>query len=174
MLKRLERPRPPARIPRLGESLNADIRGIALGLLARREHSHTELLQKLQRKFGFQGESALGLIPAILEELQSNNYQSDSRFAESYVTYRTRSGKGPLRIIQELRERGVSEDLIEALVISEDESWYMLASDIAQRRFGESHSFADIDSKMKFRAKQMRFLQYRGFTFEQIKKAIYH
>ncbi len=154
------------------EMLTAAIRDAALGLLARREHSREELLQKLLKRFRDNDGSTCAYIPAVLDDLEQQNYQSDSRFAEAYVKHRANSGKGPLRIIQELRERGVSEDLISAFVISDDERWELMAADIAHRRFANVKSAGDHDTKMKLQGKQLRFLQYRGFTFDQINRAI--
>lgn len=80
-----------------------------LALLARREHSQTELKQKLLRKYGAQIKE---LIPAVLQRLVEANYQSDQRFAQTYIYSRTQRGFGPNRIKLELQQKGVSRDLI--------------------------------------------------------------
>ena len=156
----------------MSDMLTAAIRTAALGLLARREHSRDELLQKLLKRFRDSDDSTCAYIPAVLDDLESKNYQSDSRFAEAYVKHRADSGKGPLRIIQELRERGVSEHLIDAFVVSDDERWELMAADIAHRRFSKVKDGSDNDTKKKLQGKQLRFLQYRGFTFDQINRVI--
>ena len=81
----------------------------AMDLLARREHARGELLSKLE-KAGFESNVALD---AILT-LESENLQSDARFAEAFVRSRFNQGKGPVRIRQELRERDVAAAVIDA------------------------------------------------------------
>jgi regulatory protein len=144
----------------------------ALGLLARREHACQELKVKLLRKFSNKGEIPPLLLDTVLEDLQNEQYLCDTRFTESYVNYRKRNGKGPMRITQELREKGVSDELIGDYVIPDDEVWEQLACELSERRFGRDEGFEDVESRQKFEAKQMRFLQGRGFTFDQIKKAV--
>ena len=139
----------------------ASIRQAALRHLARREHSKAELADKLTRK----GFAAQSLAP-VLSELVQQGLLSDERFTEAYVRYRSSMGYGPRRIEQELRERGVTEDLIATHLDSSDEHWLDEVAEVRQKRFGP-----DLPSDYKDRAKQMRFLQYRGFTHEQINRA---
>ncbi len=82
---------------------------------------------------------------------------------ESFIHYRRARGYGPLRIRAELLERGVPEDLIEHHLKITDNAWLDDARKAWQKRFKYRlpHDF-------KSRAQQMRFLQYRGFTSEQI------
>ena len=121
----------------------------------------------------------------MLDELQQERYQCDERFTESYVRHRAHSGKGPLRIQQELREKGVSGALLERFVDETDHKWLTLALSVSDRRFGgrssggeESNEYIDAveqhgyQETQKLRAKQARFLQGRGFIFEHIKKAL--
>ena len=163
--------------------LSQHMRNSALGLLARREHSRRELLQKLSRKYGRHDDFSSCLIPSLLDELQEKCYQCDERFTESYVGYRAHSGKGPLRIIQELRDKGISEALVERFVDEADSKWLALALNVSSRRFGVLNTGLDDEhmgsskqinhhEAQKIRAKQMRFLQGRGFTFEHINKVL--
>jgi len=132
-----------------------------MDFLSRREHSRFELARKLARK-GFEST----IIDAVLSQLQADNLLSDQRFAESFVHSRINRGYGPLRIRQELRQRGVSDDLsTEALENNED--WDELACHVREKRFGES-----LPKKPQERAKQSHFLYYRGFTSSQIKIAL--
>jgi regulatory protein len=82
--------------------------GRAVGLLARREHSAYELTQKLANS-----DAPLDEVAQVIEQLQQAGLQSDLRFAENYVRYRSQRGNGPLRIKQELNERGVASDISE-------------------------------------------------------------
>jgi regulatory protein len=137
-------------------------RSSAIKYLSIREHSRFELEQKLTRK-GFEKE----LIDSVLSQLQAGNLLSDERFAESYVRMRTQKGFGPLRIQQELRERGIAEELVKDVLETNETSWVTLASNARQKRFGE-----DLPKGQREFAKQARFLQYRGFAPSQIKDAL--
>lgn len=136
--------------------------GRAVGFLARREHSAHELKQKLAK-----AEVASEEIEEVLIQLQEAGLQSDHRFAENYVRYRSQRGYGPLRIKQELNERGVASDITADQLSQIEIDWFELAYDVRCKRFGEQ-SPADF----KERAKQQRFLQYRGFSHEHINESL--
>lgn len=152
-----------------------DLRGRALDLLMRREHSRQELRNKLLLR-DFPGDA----IEMVLDDLEQRRYLSDERFAEHFADVRQRRGKGPVRIRAELRERGVAEILIERALEAVDEDWMVWLRDVYAKRFGglgidEPMSDYGDDAKQtvmqtsaQTRAKQIRFLQYRGFTSEQI------
>lgn len=127
----------------------------ALDLLSRREHSAWELRHKLETR-GFEPEH----IDAALQQLSSNGLLNEQRFIESYVYSRVQRGYGPVRIRAELRERGIeSTDWSADTAIN----WLKLATAARQKRYGTA-----APKDFKERAKQMRFLQRRGFTSEQI------
>lgn len=127
-------------------------------MLARREHSATELSRKLQRK-AFNQED----INTVLTTLRQKGLLDDKRFIENYIHYRRTRGYGPLRIHAELLERGISQDLIEHQLKITDNAWLEDVRKAWKKRFKSClpHDF-------KSRAQQMRFLHYRGFTSEQI------
>ncbi len=129
-----------------------------MDLLSRREHSAKELRHKLELR-SFEP----GHIDAALEYLTSKGLLNEQRFVECYVHSRIQRGYGSVRIRAELRERGV-----DSADWSPDEGidWFELALNARQKRFGTR---SPID--FKERAKQMRFLQQRGFTGEQISAA---
>jgi len=85
--------------------------------------------------------------------------QSDERFVESFINGRKTQGKGPLRIRQELEQRRVSSELIEAYLDESDEQWQELARQVYQRKYG----FADAVAYQE-KSKRLRFMQYRGFS----------
>jgi regulatory protein len=136
------------------------IRRAALNLLARREHSAAELVLKL-RKLGFPETD----IQPVLNTLTEEGLLNQSRFIEIYVYSRQRRGYGPLRIQSELISRGISEDMIEHHLKIADNAWFAHAQKVWQKRFKGL-----IPRDFKTRAQQMRFLQYRGFTSEQIEQ----
>ena len=127
-----------------------------MNLLARREHSSKELRQKLiSRHYD------VPVVDETLVSLRQERFLSDERFAESYVQYRSNNGFGPVRLRQELRERGIEDELIGHNL--EGLEWQQLAATIRQKKYG-----AVMPEDYQARAKQMRFLQYRGFTTDQI------
>ncbi len=141
---------------------SADVREAAIRLLARREHSRRELANKLGAR-GFDQ----GVVDWTLDELEAERLLSDERFAEVFVRSRADNGYGPLRIRAELRERGVDDETIDGQLAGIDADWFALAAGVRRKRFGEP-----VPEAFKERAKQMRFLQYRGFDGEQIRAAM--
>ncbi|WP_027330797.1 regulatory protein RecX [Marinimicrobium agarilyticum] len=143
----------------------SDVRLAAMNLLARREHSALELREKLVKRFA---DEAHGLdIDSVLSRLAEQGLQSDERFTEAFITSRERQGKGPLRIEQELRQKGVAEALVAQYLDEADECWAGLAREVRSKRFGDG----PIQTPRE-KARQMRFLQYRGFSHEQVREAI--
>ena len=138
------------------------LRGRAFALLARREHSRAELEERLRATGADVGQIAL-----VLQELEDRNLQSDSRFAEAFVRSRVLRGQGPRVIAAELRLRGVDPALAVAALEAADTDWRASATELRRRRFGEAPP-----ADARERARQMRFLQYRGFSGEQIRQAL--
>ena len=133
------------------------LRVAALRLLTQRDHSRAELERKLADK----AESTEQL-ESVLERLQSERLLSDHRFASQRVASRgVRYGNARLK--QELRQQGVSdEDISAALPEAGDEVARCLA--VWRRKF------SDLPKTAEERAKQMRFLQYRGFSGDAIQR----
>ena len=136
----------------------ASVRYAAMNMLAMREHSVLELRTKLKQKFE-QSE----LIEGAVARLTEQGLQSDARFAEAFTAMRRRQGKGSLLIKMELCERGVVECIIASLINESDSSWVELACRVRIKRFGD-----EFPSDLKGKAKQMRFLQGRGFAARHI------
>ena len=134
----------------------------AMDYLARREHGRGELLDKLTR-FGFDPGVADDAVAGLIDD----GLQSDARFAEAFVRSRINQGKGPVKIRADLRERGLGGAAIDLALEDADEDWYALARDVRLKKFG-----ADTPSEFKEKARQMRFLQSRGFEQDHIQAAV--
>jgi len=134
----------------------------AVACLARREHSAHELRQKLERS-GVTKQLAI----EVIGELQSQGLVSDQRFAEGYIRYRSGKGYGPQRIELELNEKGLDRSLISLAIECSECNWVRLAKDVRIKKFG-----AGQPADYKERARQARFLQYRGFTGDQIRTTL--
>jgi regulatory protein len=134
----------------------------ALDLLARREHSRRELEHKLGAR-GFAEE----LIAPTLDALEESGELASARFTASFIRARAAKGQGPARIRAELAERGIDREQAADLLREADIDWAALATSVRDKRFG-----AERPSDFKERARQARFLEYRGFDREQIGSAL--
>lgn len=132
--------------------------------LARREHSRAELEQKLAKK-----DFDSALINQVLNRLREESLQSDERFAEAYITSRARKGFGPLRMVLELGQKGLSESLIDNALADVDINWLDEITRVWQKRFN-----GQLPQDLKEKAKQTQFLHYRGFDADLIKELYIH
>jgi len=134
----------------------------ALSLLSHREHGVQELARKLKSKDHDDAEIAIAI-----ERLIEMNYLNDQRFSEIFVRGRISKPLGANRILQELIQRGIDSNLAKQTLEDADADWFELAKELKERRFGE-----EVSTDFKEKAKQSRYLQYRGFNFDQIKYAL--
>ena len=134
----------------------------AMDYLSRREYGFYELVEKVVL-YGFLEETALFAV----EKLASEGLQDDKRYVESFVQSRINQGKGPLRIQQELQHRKVSDNLINDAINETTENWFKLAEKVRLKKFG---SKIPLDFQKK--AKEMKFLKYRGFESDHIQYAM--
>jgi len=144
------------------------LRARALQYLARREYSRAELRSKLlphvQADAEIEQAQSVSL-DALLDDLTARGWLSDARAATQLVQAK-RSRFGTQRITHELREKGISESLIgEALP-------QLKATDLAAAREVWKKKFAAAPQDEKEKARQVRFLQSRGFTLEVIFKVL--
>ena len=137
------------------------IRSVALALQAYREHGGKELESKLTRK----GYDSL-TTAQVIHDLRESGLVSDHRFAEAFVRSHASRGHGPIRIRYELRELGVQSELIQNALETQEIEWQSIAHRVRERKFGDKSPATYAE-----RAKQMRFLQYRGFSTDQIRAA---
>ncbi len=133
----------------------------AMDFLARREYGQTELIRKLADK----GYDRVIVEQAIVN-LTAEGLQSDQRFTASFVQSRINQGKGPVRVRVDLGQRGFGAAEIERALQKASADWYKLARNTRIRKFGSAQP-ADFKAK----AKQMRFLQFRGFESDHIQAA---
>lgn len=133
----------------------------ALRILTRRDYGSAELQRKLERK-GFGADP----VRAVLDTLRREGLLNDGRFAESAVRQHVLRGHGPMRIRAELRTQGLPVEGIDSALQSAEVDWADLASEVRRKRFGAGPPRSAAE-----RAKQGRFLQYRGFDSEQIRAA---
>ena len=131
-------------------------------LLARREHSRSELAAKLMAR-GVGSEVA----ERVLAELSAGALQSDERFAEDYARARIERGYGPEQILAGLRERGIDEAILLHHVDPRDPAWIERLAETRRRRFGD---VLPMDPGQ--RARQCRFLVRRGFPVALVRRLL--
>jgi regulatory protein len=141
------------------ESAAAELKARALRYLARREHSRAELARKLAPHA-----PSVQALHALLDELASKQQLSEERYAEERA--RTLARKfGPAKIRQDLRSKGVADEVIDALAF-EDEAGKARAL-LARKYRGPATSREE-------QAKRGRFLQARGFSLEVVVRLLRH
>ena len=136
------------------------LRERALRLLAQREHSLAELAGKL-RTYAGPGEE----LETLLEDLSRRGLLSDERYAESRAHALSRK-YGAARIAHELRAKGLDKGLAEQTAKAARATEVERAREVWRRKFRVA------PTTREERAKQMRFLQSRGFSFDAIRAVV--
>ena len=152
------------------DDLFRKLKNKAIQLLSRREHSVAELIGKLsvtRQPDALLRERYHEIAVKVVGELLQRDYVSDERFAEMIVRGRANQGCGPMRIRQELKQKKVSEEISEQAMEAVDIDWFANAIAMRKKKFG-----LDSVEDMKLKAKQQRFLQYKGYGFDHIQHAM--
>ena len=129
-------------------------------MLARRDYSSGELRAKLRAR-GYDE----ALVGTVLADLAERRLIDDVRYAASYVHCHAERGQGPQRIKRDLAEFDLDQELIETAVSERD--WSRQAREVRIRKFG-----LEVPVDWAAKAKQSRFLQYRGFSADHIRSAL--
>ena len=140
-----------------GPDTPAQLKARALGHLARREHSRAEL----SRKLAPHAESAEALL-FLLDELEKRKQLSDERYAEVRSNWMARK-YGAAKIRQDLKAKGVADE-VAARISTEDE--------LQRARAILARKYRDVATTREEKARRMRFLQSRGFSFDTIRGAL--
>ncbi|WP_119395344.1 regulatory protein RecX [Salinibius halmophilus] len=131
---------------------------VGVDLLSRREHSQTELRQKIGQK-GYESDD----IEAAIERLVELGYQSDERFCEQFIRAKVSRGDGPMKIRSALSQRGIKAQLAQPIFAEQD--WYEIALEVSRKRAEQARDF-------KQQQKFTRWLVGRGFDFDTVRKVI--
>ncbi|MCT8089151.1 regulatory protein RecX [Acinetobacter sp. C_4_1] len=136
------------------------LRSYAFAVLTRKEYSKADLIEKLALYALDRGE-----VLKLVDELAKENYQSDQRVAETLLSSQKRKGKGPNRIKMALKSKKIDSSLIQDELKETD--WNEQAYQLKVKKFG-----LEVEKEPKLKAKQIRFLMYRGFEMDAIMQAI--
>ena len=126
----------------------------AIKLLARREHSRAELQQKLTVKFPQQQDE----IARLLDQLSTEGWQSDMRFAEADLRSRANQGYGWQRIRMELQQRGIADGVAKSAFEQSDVDWDVLKTQVEHKKFGGMPA-----EDWAAQQKRLQYLYRRGF-----------
>src|SRR5664279_4828843 len=134
------------------------LRERALAMLARREHTRTEMARKLSPHCEYPEQ-----IEQLLDTLVARGWLSETRFAESRANALARKF-GSRKIEYDLRNRGVSAEVVEQTVER------ALAQELNNCRAAWQKKFGALPQDAAERGRQMRFLAGRGFSAEAVRQ----
>ena len=131
-------------------------------LLARREYASGELARTLSKMTENREK-----IDKALSRLVECGYLDDNRLITHMIDKHVRKKHGPARIKQEIRQKGFSPELVEQMLEKVDVDWYAMARELKVSKFGDA-----VASEAKEKNKQIRYLQYKGFSMDMIFEAL--
>lgn len=135
-------------------------------LLSRREHSKLEIKQKLAQRKCPPDE-----IVQAIKYCVENDWLNETRFIRSLLRTSVAKGHGWQRICFDAKKKGIDLSELESIEQSEPHDWYELAKEVLCKKFGDLDGHLPV-VEYKERAKWFRFLQQRGFSFDEINYAI--
>jgi regulatory protein len=137
-------------------ALKISLKARALRYLSAREHSRLELARKLSR-YAHESDN----VEALLDALEAAKLLSQSRFSESLV-HRRAARFGNNRILSELQSHGIKGEALAGIQAGLSQGEIARAREVWRKKFG------CLATDPAERAKQMRFLQQRGFSYDAI------
>ncbi len=149
------------------------LRQRALRLLSRREYSRHELRNRLasgpvmrkRHNADDQPAPTNAELNIVLEELDLYDLQSDKRYAQTVARARG-NREGAARVARRLKEHKIDPTLTEGLLKDLASTEHDRAQALWERKFGQPpESLAE-------RARQTRYLAYRGFSSDVISKIL--
>jgi regulatory protein len=115
----------------------AELYDYAVGALARRMRSVAELKRLLRNRVEADTEFGKTLVELIVVRLKDQGYLNDSKYAAAFSSYRRDNDKfGRMRVVNDLKAKGVHGDVIEKAVASvyDDVKEENLARDYLRRK----------------------------------------
>lgn len=137
----------------------------ALFLLSRRDYGRAELFARMKRRMYEKNDRIIDepLIERVLFKLDEQHFLDDERVVSLLMQSYVRKGYGPLRIKQELRQKGFIEALVEIHLEKIEVDWFEKAVEVRTKKFGDG-----LPSDFKEKSRQIRYLQSRGFFGDMI------
>jgi len=139
-------------------------RRVALRLLAPAPLTCDQLRRKLHTR-GFPAD----VVVSLVAELQGRHLLDDGEYARRWIEQRRARGYGRLRIVAELRERGVAPAIAESAFAAEPPEVELATATAAAAR--QQPRLAGLD-RDRARAKLARHLHNRGFAADTIHRVL--
>lgn len=137
----------------------------AVALLAQRAHASGEIAQKLKRKL-YMDET----VEMVLYKLQKERLLDDEAFARDWAASRSRSQVGHIRILQELRMKGIPQEMahnaLEELDEEEDEEAAVALAKKLMKRY------ANEADERKAMQKRLAAMARRGYGYDESRRAL--
>ena len=148
------------------------LKNIALYYLKRFESSVENLRQVLQRRVisyakenpEFDKNQAFSWIEELLNDFVRLKYLDDRRFAEINVHSYLSAGKPKRYIVPKLRQKGISEQLIDEILSAEDYDVFQMALKLAKKK--KIGPYRAAEQRREFRQKDLGVLVRAGFDYD--------
>lgn len=135
----------------------------ALRYLNLRARTRKELEEYLKKK-----EFSTHAISLAINKLLELKFLNDEEYGKSFTrTRQVYKGKSRYYVAHELKQKGVAQDVIEA-VMNDSQEDLQTAKEFVTRK---KRIYGNLE-KQEFKEKMMRLLSARGFSFDIIKKAL--
>lgn len=138
----------------------------AMNLLKSREYTTAQLRVKLR-----QGLYPEAVIERALEYVASYHYTDDLRYAVSYITYHE-TMKSRRRIEQDLMRKGIDKNLIARAWMEWEEQGGIQDEQGMIEKLLRKRKYDSENADFRERQKTAAFLSRKGFSGEQIQKAL--
>ena len=147
----------------MDDTLKQKLKNYVLWLLGRQEYSRRELTQKLQQR-----EATDEFIENLLDWCEKHNFINEQRYCEGFVRKHIFKCHGLKRIQSEAMSKGIYRALLETVVDELEIDWF----ELAQEAYNKKYSTTPANLEYKEKAKRVRYLMYRGFSYDQINFAM--
>ncbi len=134
----------------------------ALYWLSKRDYSVADFQKKLDKVCEIDE-----MKNTLLQQLIENDWLSEERYIKAFIRHKVSAGLGHYRIINDLKQHGIKSQDAEHWIEESNTDWFEQAKSTYQRKYGETEI-----QDHKERAKRFRYMQYRGFSIDQINYAI--
>ena len=155
------------------------LKNIALYYLKRFESSVANLRSVLRRRVNdyayrtpdFARQEAYDWIEEILQDFLRIGYLNDERYAELKVKNYVLAGKSPRYIQGKLREKGIDENIVEAMIAEQDFNPFDAALKLAKKRKIGPYSQTE-EIRKERRSKDLAILVRAGFDYDVAVKVL--
>ena len=137
----------------------------AVALLAQRAHASGEIRRKLERKLYMED-----TIEMVLYKLEKERLLDDEAFAQEWAASRARCQVGRSRILQELRMKGIPQEMAGAALEALDAEEGDAAAAALARKLIRRYS-SEVDER-KAMQKMLAAMARRGYGYEDSRRAI--